>query len=487
MVDYLPWTQDDILKLIGSDKKNRNLNDKVWTLIQNIRELNELRDKAQWTIIQCSANIQKIPLAKQTSISGYLDMIVNKLNLIRPAQLALKKYQQSKSEIERFFKDSSKRNIIEALEKANVALAQERKNELLSIDPNYQSEKQLSNLSQDEFNQLIADVKQAKIEREKIEKNSFFIQNLQDNNLIQESEKEAMFQYTLDKTDKERENIFKHLEIRKNRRDRIQQAWLEAYVPENLIWAKINDEQFEEMIQQAQKEKYKKEAIHDPLRDLLIQGGIKLLQEDHALILSTETPEDAIRIWTIIKVKHAQAYAINQLTHEGFKDIHILNDETDAKLILDTFYRWYIVDQIKPIEIPSEKFDKILENRSQADAFILEFLMALVTSEAPKIRIEEGSTRESLIKIILQQRIMTENERLIRHIDDVMRTKGMMDGNQTSVGLGLRKHFVQRAHSGEKLTEDDARYVLEEIDKEYRDRERRIEEKNNNRWIALRK
>lgn len=380
-----------------------------------------------------------------------------------PAQRALKAYQKKKMELENLQKDSSKKYILDALNKVNITLSQKRQTEILAIDPAYTEIVTLSSLSADEFDVLKNQVHHDKIEREKVEQTNLFLENLVTNGLIDESEKAWMFEHFFNRTEEERAEIVAYLGIRKHRRDRIIHEWVQAYIPTQNL-SNISEESFELMMKKANEQKHKKEVICDPLRDELIKDGLDLNGVDEAQIITAETIEDANRIKQAIKTRHANASAISQLTSEWFQWVILTEDETDVGVILDTFYQQYIIDQLALIDILWSEFEEKIENREQADNFLINILTDVLKKEVPRFIINASLKPESLIQLILRQRIIRENNRLIAKIDEFMTQEGIKEGKESGASLNIRHQFVQEAlnqDSPKKFSEADAQKIIE--------------------------
>ena len=58
MIHHLPITKDRLIELIGNDKKSKSLSDNVWSLAEDIRELDALHSKARSAIEASSRGIQ---------------------------------------------------------------------------------------------------------------------------------------------------------------------------------------------------------------------------------------------------------------------------------------------------------------------------------------------------------------------------------------------------------------------------------------------
>lgn len=128
-------------------------------------------------------------MGDKKDVLGYFDFIVQKkLIHIISAQKALKEYRKEKSKLENLEKDSTKKYIFDALKKVNGALSQERQREIMAIDEEYKETDELSYLSEDEFNELKINIQKGKVEREKREQNTLFLQSLVERDLISTEE-----------------------------------------------------------------------------------------------------------------------------------------------------------------------------------------------------------------------------------------------------------------------------------------------------------
>lgn len=220
---------------------------------------------------------------------------------------------------------------------------------------------------------------------------------------------------------------------------------------------------FEGLIKEARKQKYKKEMIYTPLHDSLVNDGIILEKEDHDLMITAETDEDAARVKHLIKVRHAKMIAINQLINEGFSGKITVEDITDPKVMLDSFYRNYIHTELTKIGI-SWEFDGTIENKNQADEILLKTLSKTLKNEAPSFY-RNGSidTPESIIITILQQRNISANRILLNELDKIVSEKGI-SGKSAGPALKIREDFARRANSGEVLlTKEDLGKTMEEM------------------------
>ena len=160
MIHHLPVTKDRLIELIGNDKKSKSLSDNVWSLAEDIRELDALHSKARSAIEASSRGIQDTYTGDTHDLSWHFNFIIEKLGVILPAQRSLKAYQKKKHELENIQTDPSKKYILDALEKVNTNLSQKRQDELHNIDPEYTDIASLSHLSMDEFNAIKSQIAQ---------------------------------------------------------------------------------------------------------------------------------------------------------------------------------------------------------------------------------------------------------------------------------------------------------------------------------------